>query len=294
MTEWQHFELEGEISQEESPTDNMRTIAIYLGVCPEATTYYFDNIVFEIDRLSFEEPMVDIVKNGDVEGEDMSCFFKSEGRMVDGEFTFPIEPATYTEGAGMNDSRGIIVTTSEDAPAECGALFYIRLPQTLSEGTKYRISFDIMSDNEALTYTNAHGEPGEYVYYNALDFLHSYPYWTHFERKGIISAEQAQQDGILMRTFAFLLDQNHENEVNHFYFDNIKFEIDEAHVAKEVIMGDVNGDGTVSIQDVVLLVDYTLNKPVSGIVIEAADVTGDGQINVSDVVGIVNIVLKKN
>lgn len=294
MSEWQHFELEGEISQEESPTDNMRTIDILLGLYPEATTYYFDNIVFEIDRLNLEEPMVDIVKNGDVEGEDMSCFFKSEGRMVDGEFTFPIEPATYTEGAGMNDSRSIIVTTSEDAPAECGALFYIRLPQTLSEGTKYRISFDIMSDNEALTYTNAHGEPGEYVYYNALDFLHSYPYWTHFERKGIISAEQAQNNGILMRTFAFLLDQNHENEVNHFYFDNIKFEIDEAHVAKEVIMGDVNGDGTVSIQDVVLLVDYTLNKPVSGFVIEAADVTGDGQINVSDVVGIVNIVLKKN
>ena len=294
MSEWQHFELEGEISQEESPTDNMRTIDILLGLYPEATTYYFDNIVFEIDRLNLEEPMVDIVKNGDVEGEDMSCFFKSEGRMVDGEFTFPIEPATYTEGAGMNDSRGIIVTTSEDAPAECGALFYIRLPQTLSEGTKYRISFDIMSDNEALTYTHAHGEPGEYVYYNALDFLHSYPYWTHFERKGIISAEQAQHDGILMRTFAFLLDQNHENEVNHFYFDNIKFEIDEAHIAKEVIMGDVNGDGNVSIQDVVLLVDYTLNKPVSGFVLEAADVTGDNQINVSDVVGIVNIVLKKN
>ena len=59
-------------------------------------------------------------------------------------------------------------------------------------------------------------------------------------------------------------------------------------------MGDVNGDGTVSIQDVVLVVDYALKKPVSGFVLEAADVTGDGQVDVSDVVGIVNLVLKKS
>lgn len=293
MSEWQHFELEGEISQEESPTDNMRTIDILLGLYPEATTYYFDNIVFEIDRLNLEEPMVDIVKNGDVEGEDMSCFFKKEEVIVEGDYTYPIVPAPYTEYAGMNDSRGIVVTTSKNAAYEWDTGFFIRLPQTLSEGTKYRISFDMKSDIDATVITQVHGEPGEYISWNALGNLLSYPEWRHCEHKGIISAEQAQNNGILMRTFTFNLNQN-KDEVNHFYFDNIKVEIDAAHVAKEVIMGDVNGDGTVSIQDVVLLVDYTLNKPVPGIVIEAADVTGDGQINVSDVVGIVNIVLKKN
>lgn len=292
MSEWQHFELEGEISQEESPTDNMRTIAILLGVYPEATTFYFDNIVFEIDNSSLEEPMVDIVKNGDVEGEDMSCFFKKEEVVVEGDYTYPIVPAPYTEGAGVN-GRGIVVATSDHATAHWDAAFYVRLPQTLTEGTKYRISFDMKSDFEANVVTQVHGEPGEYISYNAFGDLHSYPEWTHYEHKGIISAGQAGTGDNLMRTFAFCLNQNMD-EVNHFYFDNIKVEIDEAHVVNEVLMGDVNGDGTVSIQDVVLLVDYTLNKPVSGFVIEAADVTGDGQINVSDVVGIVNIVLKGN
>lgn len=48
---WKHFELIGTVSAEQSPADNpMRTIAFDLAVTPTSTTYYFDNVVFEIDR----------------------------------------------------------------------------------------------------------------------------------------------------------------------------------------------------------------------------------------------------
>jgi len=48
-TSWQHYESEGTITEEQSPYDNqMRTIAFNLSEINTATTYYFDNIVFEI------------------------------------------------------------------------------------------------------------------------------------------------------------------------------------------------------------------------------------------------------
>ena len=50
-TDWKHFELSGTVSAEQSPADNpMRTIAFNLAVTPTSTTYYFDNVVFEIDK----------------------------------------------------------------------------------------------------------------------------------------------------------------------------------------------------------------------------------------------------
>ncbi len=50
-TNWKHFELSGTVSAEQSPVDNpMRTIAFNLAVTPTSTTYYFDNVVFEIDK----------------------------------------------------------------------------------------------------------------------------------------------------------------------------------------------------------------------------------------------------
>ena len=49
--DWKHFELIGTVSAEQSPADNpMRTIAFNLAVTPTSTTYYFDNVVFEIDK----------------------------------------------------------------------------------------------------------------------------------------------------------------------------------------------------------------------------------------------------
>ena len=49
-SEWQTYEHTGIISQDQSPKDNMQTIAFNLSELSSAATYYFDNIVFEIDE----------------------------------------------------------------------------------------------------------------------------------------------------------------------------------------------------------------------------------------------------
>ena len=64
-------------------------------------------------------------------------------------------------------------------------------------------------------------------------------------------------------------------------------------VASDVKYGDANGDGSVDISDVVVIVNYILNSgSVSGkFVFENADVNNDGAVDISDVVGVVNLIL---
>lgn len=59
----------------------------------------------------------------------------------------------------------------------------------------------------------------------------------------------------------------------------------------DVMVGDSNGDGKISITDAVVVVNYILNKPSSNFVSEAADVNMDGKISITDAVVIVNKIL---
>ena len=56
-----------------------------------------------------------------------------------------------------------------------------------------------------------------------------------------------------------------------------------------VILGDVNNDHKVNVQDVLLTANVSVGKDVDGFVFRAADVNKDGIINVSDVVLVANI-----
>ena len=59
----------------------------------------------------------------------------------------------------------------------------------------------------------------------------------------------------------------------------------------EIIPGDVNGDGEVTITDALMLLDYTKGHTPAGFIKAAADADGSGSINVSDVVAILEIIL---
>lgn len=59
-----------------------------------------------------------------------------------------------------------------------------------------------------------------------------------------------------------------------------------------VLMGDVNGDGTINVADVTALIDYMLGDSTTTIHLEAADINGDGTINVADVTGLIDLMLE--
>ena len=60
---------------------------------------------------------------------------------------------------------------------------------------------------------------------------------------------------------------------------------------QDILMGDVNNDGVVDVQDVSTLIDYILGKDLPVFIIEAANVNGDTTIDVQDVSGIIEIIL---
>lgn len=64
---------------------------------------------------------------------------------------------------------------------------------------------------------------------------------------------------------------------------------------QEYSIGDVNGDGQVTIKDVTIMVDYLLGSEVSGVVLtEYADVDGNGVINIKDVTMLIDTLLIDN
>lgn len=54
--------------------------------------------------------------------------------------------------------------------------------------------------------------------------------------------------------------------------------------------GDVNGDGVIDVTDVVMLIDYILERQPQGFNVNLADLNADGTVNVTDVVRLIDIV----
>ncbi len=59
-------------------------------------------------------------------------------------------------------------------------------------------------------------------------------------------------------------------------------------------IGDVNGDGKVTIQDAMSIVNYIMGNPSTAFDISAADVNADGNITITDAVSVVNIILNSS
>jgi len=64
----------------------------------------------------------------------------------------------------------------------------------------------------------------------------------------------------------------------------------QAQADDSVLKGDANGDGQVTIADVVAVENVLHGSTPAGFNAAAADVNGDGQITIADVVGIENII----
>ena len=58
------------------------------------------------------------------------------------------------------------------------------------------------------------------------------------------------------------------------------------------LRGDVNGNGTVSIEDVTALVDYLINGNAAGINLDNADYNGDGKTSIDDATGLIDYLLQ--
>ena len=160
----------------------------------------------------------DIIVNGDMEGESAECFYSKE-QGVGGPYLAPI-----LEGVGKDGSKGVKVESYNDPSDDWDTQFFIRLPYQLPAGTKYKVSFDYKATKEGAFQTQAHAEPTDYIDWHGIGEGTFTTQWKTFEGRGTISSDQST-DQKKMQTIAFNLGLN--KVATKFYFDNIKFEIDE-------------------------------------------------------------------
>jgi subtilisin family serine protease len=91
------------------------------------------------------------------------------------------------------------------------------------------------------------------------------------------------------------------NKRYYYYYKIVRTNFSETDSSKVVsaipftsTKGDVNGDLTVNVLDVVATVSYILGQNPQPFIFEAADVNNDSLINILDIVGIINIILNTN
>ena len=60
-----------------------------------------------------------------------------------------------------------------------------------------------------------------------------------------------------------------------------------------IVLGDVNGDGDVSLIDILMCVDYILDKTPEGFIFANADMDNNGEISLADILAIVDIILNQ-
>ena len=216
--EWQHYSYDVEVT---GAMADMQTIAFNLSEETTATEYHFDNFGIWIQKPKPVDNWVDIMKNGDMEGTTVENFFSKEAPSTQ------VVPATIYDGVGVDGSRGFMVKSVAGAANDWDTQFWIYLPFTLPEGTKYKVEFDYKADRSASADTQAHGEPGNYIHYVMVGSPDFTTEWQHYEKTGTISGDQAEAktDGVpngnKFRSIAFNLSKDKANDVT-FYFDNIK------------------------------------------------------------------------
>lgn len=159
-----------------------------------------------------------VVNNGDMEGEDVSSFFVALNATVNPDY----EPATITDGVGRDGSRGIMVTSIDNATETWATQFFVRFNEPLAEGTKWRISFDAKADKAAEIGTGCHGEPRQWQSGGLFSQFNVADDWATYSYEGVVSADNAKENGLI--SIAFDLNVLKE-EANNYYFDNIKFEV---------------------------------------------------------------------
>ena len=173
--------------------------------------------VTEDNANSTSSNMVNLVNNGDMEGNDVSSFFY---RVQGGD----IMPAVITNGVGVNGSRGIVVAAPAREKEDYDNQFFFRLNKPVYPDTKIRVSFDYRADKQAMVRSEAHSEPSDYINWTEFrvdDFFTRT--WQHFSYEGTLSSYNSSKEKPL-RSIAFSLSLL--EEANNYYFDNIKFEVE--------------------------------------------------------------------
>ena len=179
---------------------------------------------------AWADDWTNVVKNSDMEGTDVSCFYVKENAKGAEDMYL----AHITAGIGVDGSRAIKVQTTGDEENTWDTQFFIRLPYELPAGTPYKLSFDYKANKNADADFQCANEPGEYIIWyigenDTEDFSFSTS-WQSFSHEYTVpsvcdgTTKSDQGDWLLsFQTIYFSLALN--GVPTEFIIDNVKVEI---------------------------------------------------------------------
>lgn len=179
-----------------------------------------------------------VITNGNLEGDDMSCFFSKTSAGAP-------EPSVTVDGEGIDDWHAIVInSTASGASQDWDDQFFIRATEVIPAGTKFHVEFDYRSDVEAGADTQCHVEPGNYIHWACIGSPTFKDEWQHFTFDGKAPSETAGKN---FQTIAFNLSKNRKD--TKLVIDNIVFWV-EKPAPVEIEWKDVINNGNMEGTDV--------------------------------------------
>lgn len=159
---------------------------------------------------------VEQVKNGDIEGDDMSCFFATES--TDGPHTAVVGPAgSGADGVG----HAIVIECGANPTNEWDTQLFIQTDHVWQEGEKYKFTMKMKATEDRTADSQAHYSPGNYLYWSFVGSPTITTEWTEYVKQGSITADQAG-----CTTIAFNLSK--QSTACTYWFDDISWCIEES------------------------------------------------------------------
>ena len=109
---------------------------------------------------------------------------------------------------------------------------------------------------------------------------------SHIDSRTITDVYYTIEDGIVVRHSDITV--IYDSEATTVIYTKVEL----ASGSASSVLGDVNGDGDISVNDVAMIVNYILGVSDDNFIIANADVDGDGEISINDVMGTVSIILR--
>ena len=182
----------------------------------------------------------DFIKNGNCEGDDVTCLVGKDGD-GGGEFETHI-----MEGVGYNGSRGIVVHSVKNPAYEWDTQFFVYTPDHVwTAGEHYRFKMKVRADRDAQVSVQSHTTPGSYIWWMMLEGNYNITTkWQEIVYEGEVDNSQVGSAGGL-QTIAFNLNVLRGVE-NNYYFDDISWE---SHNGGKVQSGKISEDGKFTINN---------------------------------------------
>ena len=186
------------------------------------------NVLEIIGSIRPVSGFMDLINNGDAEGDDLESFPVSKNGPNNGG-TANDRPEIVA--GGVDGSRCLKVVSDENPEMTWNTQFYLKFDEALQEGDKWKLSMYVKAERDAWITTSAQAAPRTWNG-GFIDPFEVSTEWQKFEFSGTVSAQQANNGGFLSAAFDLNNgDRDGDNfslsdAPNTFYFDNIVFQKD--------------------------------------------------------------------